>query len=146
MSFTNLSKLELSRNKIKNYECLVSNIKLLKTIQELNLIENDFNREFYSDDLVESNGYNCIFDYYESLFDSDKNQKLIDYRSFIIFKLPQLQKLDMIYISDKERKVVFDEMRTKNFMKNERNVKNTNKSIEVKNTKINDKNDKKGEP
>ena len=103
-NFTNLQKLNLSFNQLRNLNNVVKELEKLKTLRELNLIENDFNRNFYNLEVVPNEIFNNLLDYFNHPNVKNLNKKQIkSYRNFLILGIENLNNLDMIGISIEEK-------------------------------------------
>ena len=63
-NFTNLQKLNLSLNQLRNLSNITKEPEKLKSLRELNLIQNDFYRNFYNLEVVHNEIFNNINDYF----------------------------------------------------------------------------------
>ena len=75
-NFTNLQKLNLSLNQLRNLSNITKEPEKLKSLRELNLIENVFNRSFYNLEVVHNEIFNNINDYFNhtNVKNLNKNQ------------------------------------------------------------------------
>jgi hypothetical protein len=96
-----LKQLDLSFNFLDDLNTIISELEHLPDINELNLIENRFNKDKYDIDIITSESFSCIYDYCK-----DEKYELLSYRSFVILRLPSLINLDLANISKKERDTV----------------------------------------
>ena len=105
MIFKNLQKLNLSFNNLKNLLDLLNILKNFNKLKEVNLIENDFNKNIYNTDILNNNTFfNNVNEYLESpdvlgMY----QQQLNSYRSCIIINLPKIFSLDNINITQEEK-------------------------------------------
>jgi hypothetical protein len=94
-------------------------------LRDLNLIDNDFNKDYYSSELCGLDDFNCLFEFLQRC--GGKDNLVIDYRAFIIVKMPSLYKLDQISISENERNFVLKGIKDNSFL-NKRKSKNLSAS------------------
>jgi hypothetical protein len=177
---TNLLYLNISFNNFNNYHEILQILKNLKNLKELTTLENNFNKNFYDIQLLGGKTFDCIFDYLK-FFENDREfnymikgnmskvlsgsksskdhslgfKELLDFRAYSIIKIPSLNKLDTILISERERKSVLDCAKDNNYLKKSINkdgsiinfsqekslrddVKLSNKSVKV--SEINEEN------
>ena len=75
-NFTNLQKLNLSFKQLIYLNNITKELEKLKSLRELNLIENDFNRNFYNLEVVPNEIFNNINDYFNhpNVKNLNKNQ------------------------------------------------------------------------
>ena len=103
-SLVNLSTLNISFNRILNVKSLYKQVGNLINLKELILIENNFNKDLYNLEILFSE---CLFDSIDDFLSysnsTPKKDILLRYRSDVINKNGNIEKLDGISISHKER-------------------------------------------
>ena len=102
--FKNVQKLNISFNNIDNLIDLLSILKYFNQLKDLNLIENEFNKNIYNTDIINNSFFNDISDYLNSpnVNNMYKNQ-LNSYRSCIIININTIISLDNINITKEEK-------------------------------------------
>ena len=102
--FKIVQKLNISFNNIDNLIELLSVLKNFPQLKELNLIENEFNKNIYNTELLSNNIFNNINDYFNSPNVNYMYKKqLIAYRSCILINTNNILCLDNINISKEEK-------------------------------------------
>jgi hypothetical protein len=97
---------------------IISMFKNFKCLKELNLIDNNFNKNFYNINVVPNEIFNNLNDYFSNKNVKNLNQKqIINYRNLIIFNINNLAYLDMIGINEEEKN---------NALNNNNNLNNLN--------------------
>ena len=127
-NFTNLQKLNLSFNQLRNLNNIVNHLEKIKSLRELNLIENDFNRNLYNLEVVPNEIFNTLKDYFNhpNVKNLNKN-KLISYRNYLILAIENLNNLDMIGVSIEEKsEVIKNNSNYNNSVYSKKNPKLTN--------------------
>ena len=102
--FKNVQKINISFNNIDNIIELLSILKNFLQLKELNLIENEFNKNIYNTEILSNNIFNNINQYFNSpnvnlIY---KNQ-LISYRSCVLININNILCLDNINVSKEEK-------------------------------------------
>jgi len=102
--FKNVQKINISFNNIDNIIELLSILKNFPQLKELNLIENEFNKNIYNTEILSNNIFNNINQYFNSpnvnlIY---KNQ-LISYRSCVLININNILCLDNINVSKEEK-------------------------------------------
>ena len=102
--FNNVQRINLSFNNLNNLNEIISIFKQFKFLKELNLIDNNFNKNYYNINVVPNEIFNNLNDYFSNINVKNLNQKeIINYRNFIIFNINNLAYLDMIGINEEEK-------------------------------------------
>ena len=153
--FKNIQKLNISFNNIDNLIDLLSILKNFNQLKDLNLIENEFNKNIYNVDILNNSIFNNITEYLNSSNVNNiyKNQLNL-YRSCIIININNLICLDNINITKEEKNEAIQlseyklnsiDVKNSNFsIYNNTNKENENKFINIsKENKINSFNNKK---
>lgn len=140
---TNLMYLNISFNNFNNFHEIIQILKNFKNLKEFTTLENNFNKNFYDIQLLGEKIFDCIFDYLKFLqndrefnkmiresitqvlsgvgsFTSNHSiglfKELLDFRAYSIIKIPSLNRLDTIFISDQERKSVLNSAKDNNYL------------------------------
>ena len=107
--FYNVQRINLAFNNLNNLMEIISILKNFKFLKELNLIDNNFNKNFYNINVVPNEIFNNLNDYFSNNNVKNLNQKqIINYRNLIIFNINNLAYLDMIGINDEEKNKAFN--------------------------------------
>ena len=102
--FKNVQKLNLSFNNIDNLIDLLTLLNNFQQLKDLNLIENEFNKNIYNTDVMNNFVYNNIREYLISPnVNNMYKSQLNSYRSCIIINLNHLLCLDNINITKEEK-------------------------------------------
>ena len=108
--FPSLQRLNLSFNQISSLKELVKILRNFSQLQELNLIENDFNRNYYNVDVITQELFNNLEDYLKHpLVGGTNGQGISYYRNCLIVNIDSLAFLDMIAITEREKERAFKE-------------------------------------
>ena len=131
--FKNIQKLNLSFNNIDNLIDLLSLLKYFNQLKELNLIENEFNKNIYNTDILNNSIFNNINEYLNSpsVNNMYKNQ-LNSYRSCILINMINIISLDNINVTKEEKN---DALKLSEYKLNSIDVKSSNFSIYNSNKK-----------
>ena len=148
--FKNVQKINLAFNNIDNIIELLSMLNNFPQLTEINLIENEFNKNIYNTEILSNNIFVNISDYLNSPDVNNMNKKqLISYRSCILININNILCLDNINVSKEEKisalklseyKLDSIDLKSSNFsIYNNSNNKNENKFIKFssKEKKIN---------
>ena len=102
--FKNVQKINISFNNIDNIIELLSILKNFPQLKELNLIENEFNKNIYNTEILSSNIFNNINEYFNlpNVNHIYKHQ-LISYRSCVLININNILCLDNIIVSKEEK-------------------------------------------
>ena len=102
--FKNVQKINISFNNIDNIIELLSILKNFPQLKELNLIENEFNKNIYNTEILSSNIFNNINEYFNlpNVNHIYKHQ-LISYRSCVLININNILCLDNINVSKEEK-------------------------------------------
>ena len=135
--FKNLQKLNISFNNIDNLIDLLSLLKHFNQLKELNLIENEFNKNIYNTDILNNSIFNNINEYLNSpnVNNMYKNQ-LNSYRSCILINMNNIISLDNINVTKEEKK---EALKLSEYKLNSIDVKSSNFSIYNSNKKDDNK-------
>ncbi len=101
--FTSLSKLNLSFNFIKNAKGLYHALRTLPYLNDINLVENEFNKGLYNVETLTDRKLSNIHEFLELNNSSIKSDILLRYRADVIMKVQNVQVLDYIPVSVEER-------------------------------------------
>ena len=127
MIFNNVQKVNLSFNNIDNLIELLSILKSFSQLKELNLVENEFNKNIYNTEILSNNIFNNINDYYNSPNVNFLNKKQLNsYRSCILINTNNILCLDNINISKEEKTSA---LKLSEYKLNSIDVKSSNFSI-----------------
>ena len=108
--FPSLQRLNLSFNQISSLKELVKILRNFSQLKELNLIENDFNRNYYNVDVITQELFNNLEDYLKHpLVGGTNGQGISYYRNCLIVNIDSLAFLDMIAITEREKERAFKE-------------------------------------
>ena len=133
--FQNVQKINISFNSIDNLIELLSLLKSFPQLKELNLVENEFNKNIYNTEILSNNIFNNINDYFNSPNVNHMYQKQLNsYRSCILININNLTCLDNINISKEEK---ISALKLSEYKLNSIDVKNSNFSIYNSNKKEN---------
>ena len=125
--FKNTQKINISFNNIDNLIELLSILKSFPQLKELNLIENEFNKNIYNTELLSNNIFNNINDYLNSPNVNVMYKKQLNsYRSCILINTNNILCLDNINISKEEK---ISALKLSEYKLNSIDVKNSNFSI-----------------
>ena len=133
--FKNIQKLNISFNNIDNLIDLLSLLKNFNQLKDLNLMENEFNKNIYNVEVLNDVIFNNINDYLNS--PNVKNMyksQLISYRSCIIININNIICLDNINITKEEKK---ESMKSSEYKLNMIDLKTSNFSIYNNKNKFN---------
>ena len=134
--FNNVQRINLSFNNLNNLNEIISIFKQFKFLKELNLIDNNFNKNYYNINVVPNEIFNNLNDYFSNINVKNLNQKeIINYRNFIIFNINNLAYLDMIGINEEEKNNAINNNNLNNF-----NYKTLINNSEKNNNNINNNN------
>ena len=125
--FKSVQKLNISFNNIDNLIDLLSILKYFNQLKDLNLIENEFNKNIYNTDIINNSFFNDISDYLNSpnVNNMYKNQ-LNSYRSCIIININTIISLDNINITKEEKNLA---LKLSEYKLNSIDLKSSNFSI-----------------
>ena len=138
--FNNVQRINLSFNNLNNLMEIISMFKNFKCLKELNLIDNNFNKNFYNINVVPNEIFNNLNDYFSNKNVKNLNQKqIINYRNLIIFNINNLAYLDMIGINEEEKNNALNSNNNLNNLNNF-NYKTLINNSEKKNNNINNNN------
>ena len=127
MVFKNVQKVNLSFNNIDNLIELLSILKGFSQLKELNLVENEFNKNIYNTEILSNNIFNNINDYYNSPNVNFMNKKQLNsYRSCILINTNNILCLDNINITKEEKASA---LKLSEYKLNSIDVKSSNFSI-----------------
>ena len=102
--FKNAQKINISFNNIDNIIELLSMLRNFPQLKELNVIENEFNKNIYNTEILSNQIFNNINDYFKCPNVNYMNQKqLISYRSCILINVNNILCLDNINVSKEEK-------------------------------------------
>ena len=125
--FKNVQKLNISFNNIDNLIDLLSILKYFNQLKDLNLIENEFNKNIYNIDIINNSFFNNIADYLNSPNVNNMFKKQLNsYRSCIIININTIISLDNINITKEEKN---EAMKLSEYKLNSIDVKSSNFSI-----------------
>ena len=133
--FKNVQKLNISFNNIDNLIDLLSLLKNFSQLKDLNLMENEFNKNIYNVEALNDVIFNNINDYLNS--PNVKNMyksQLMSYRSCIIININNIICLDNINITKEEKK---ESMKSSEYKLNLIDLKTSNFSIYNNKNKFN---------
>ena len=133
--FKNVQKLNISFNNIDNLIDLLSLLKNFNQLKDLNLMENEFNKNIYNAEALNDVIFNNINDYLNS--PNVKNMyksQLMSYRSCIIININNIACLDNINITKEEKK---ESMKSSEYKLNLIDLKTSNFSIYNNKNKFN---------
>ena len=118
----------MSFNQLRNLNNIVNHLEKIKSLRELNLIENDFNRNLYNLEVVPNEIFNTLKDYFNHPNVKNLNRnKLISYRNYLILAIENLNNLDMIGVSIEEKSdVIKNNPNYNNSIYSKKNPKLTN--------------------
>ena len=138
-NFTNIQKLNLSFNQLRNLNNIEKELEKIKSLRELYLVENDFNKSFYNLEIIPNEIFNSLNDYFNHPFIRNLNKnKIISYRNNLILKLENLKILDYIGISMEEKNEIIKNtnINNNNKIKNNNLTNSRNKNKENLNNKL----------
>ena len=125
--FKNVQKLNISFNNIDNLIDLLSLLKYFNQLKELNLIENEFNKNIYNVDVLNNSVFNNLNDYLNSpSVNNMYKDQLHSYRSCILINITNIICLDNINITKEEKN---DAMKLSEYKLSSIDVKTSNFSI-----------------
>ena len=135
--FKNVQKLNISFNNIDNLIDLLSILKFFNQLKELNIIENEFNKNIYNTDILNNSIFNNIIEYLNSPnVNNMYKTQLNSYRSCIIINVSNIISLDNINITKEEKN---EALKLSEYKLNSIDVKNSNFSIYNSNRKTENK-------
>ncbi len=138
-NFTNIQKLNLSFNQLRNLNNIEKELEKIKSLRELYLVENDFNKSFYNLEIIPNEIFNSLNDYFNHPYVRNLNKnKIISYRNNLILKLENLKILDYIGISIEEKNEIikYSNINNNNKIKNNNLTNSRNKNKENLNNKL----------
>ena len=102
--FKNTQKINISFNNIDNIIDLLSMLKNFPKLKEINLIENEFNKNIYNTEILSNNIFNNINEYLDSPnINSMYKKQIISYRSCILININNISCLDNINVTKDEK-------------------------------------------
>ena len=102
--FKNTQKINISFNNIDNIIDLLSMLKNFPKLKEINLIENEFNKNIYNTEILSNNIFNNINEYLDSPnINSMYKKQIISYRSCILININNILCLDNINVTKDEK-------------------------------------------
>ena len=102
--FKNTQKINISFNNVDNIIDLLSMLKNFPKLKEINLIENEFNKNIYNTEILSNNIFNNINEYLDSPnINSMYKKQIISYRSCILININNISCLDNINVTKDEK-------------------------------------------